>query len=164
MKLLYFLLMGFIVINLTACSQKTFRTGTIYVTPFDIAGYKTSDPVDIREDVVKGARDNLKKEIERAVLENSRMQLATECARGGYKLTGIIDEVNVETQRRLYKSFREFEVEIYGKLIRCDNEQVLEDFSASKSKNDMADLLESLAEKIVKHVQYDNTIQTLNSK
>ena len=159
MKRYCILLLALLISACASTTQKVERTGKVIIMPFETTDFVTSDPVDIRQDVVESVRDNLRKRLEHYLLRDSKMVAGVDCDGDSMKLVGKIREVNAETDHNyrfvMVKSTRKFEVAIKGQLLRCrDNSEVV-DFRQEEDGDNMKDIIDQLAEYVVDEIRYE---------
>lgn len=94
-----------VTLSLVAGCGKTYRTGTICVEPFVTAKFRTTNPVDVKQDVVDAIRDQLQLTIENKLNEESKLAVIADCARADYTLSGKIIKLDTAMQGSIGKSF-----------------------------------------------------------
>lgn len=146
----------------TACTPAPLRTGSLVINKFGIEDYKNPNPVAIRKDVAESLRDGLYRELLTKIKEDSKLNIAQDCSTADYELTGRFERINskIDSHYRLVLVTvnHQFEVEVEGLLRRCRSGEVVTDFSASEEKEDMENLIEKLADSIVKDIRKDATL------
>ena len=77
---------------------KAHRTGTICVVPFTTAKFKTTNPIDVKQDTVDVIRDQLMTAIQSKIAEESYLKVIDDCAKADYELTGRLHTLNTAMQ------------------------------------------------------------------
>lgn len=78
--------------------HKVQRTGTICVVPFTTAKFKTTNPIDVKQDAVDAIRDLLMTAIQSKIEEESYFKVADDCTKSDYELTGRLHTLNTAIQ------------------------------------------------------------------
>ena len=81
------------------------RTGTICVVPFTTAKFKTTNPIDVKQDAVDAIRDLLMTAIKSKIEEESYFKVADDCTKSDYELTGRLHTLNTAMQGSGGRSF-----------------------------------------------------------
>lgn len=129
------------------------RQGSIYIGKFEPRGFKTSDPVDIKQDVAEQVSVQLQEELGKWFVKDSKLIPSTACDPNGYQMIGRITKINSKFQRKMFaRTARKYEIEVEGVLSKCSGEKIQE-FSVEKEEDDFQNTLEELAEGIVSEVR-----------
>lgn len=137
----------------TSIAATQLRQGSIFIEKFEPRGFKTSDPVDIKQDVAEQVSVQLQEELGKYFSKDSKLTPTAVCDPNGYKMTGRVAKINSKFQRKmLARMVRKYEIEVEGALSKCSGEKVQE-FSVEKEEDDFQNTLEELAEDIVKEVR-----------
>lgn len=148
---------GLLVMTLSACAPThRDRVGAIVVQPFSLEQAKISDPVDLNPELTANLARMLHKYILDEIKEQPGLALVDSCETGDYSLTGRFDEMRVHTDydgvfRR--RSQREFKFEVNGVLARCDTGEVVKTFDVDEDDQDVSNLLDNLAQKVVDEIK-----------
>ena len=146
---------------LAGCTQAPYRSGNIVIHKFDTEGFKTSNPAAIDSRVVTDVREALHKELLHYTKQDSQLRIAETCSPGNYELKGKITEVSTEIDHQyrfvLVKTRSRFKVDIEAALFRCGTVAPDIEISTDELDENMIDLVEHLAEDIVKEFRYDRT-------
>jgi len=144
------------------CAQAPLRAGNIVIHPFETAGFKTSNPVDINDRVVSDVRDALHKQLLKYTKEDSALRVVDTCSPGGDELKGKILEISTETDHQyrlvVVKQRTQFKVDIEAFLYRCGSTAPFIDISEDVDDENMIDVVGDLAEAIVDKIRKDKTI------
>jgi hypothetical protein len=132
------------VLALSGCAEKTYRTGTIFVDGFNVDTYRSGRPMSVRQDVVMHVTEELAIDLNRSILEDSRLYAAPSCESGTYRLAGTISRIETAPS---------YELKCRGKLFRCDDGTEIDEFAVSAEKDDLDGAIASLAEGIVAEIR-----------
>lgn len=143
-----------VLLIISGCSQAPFRTGIVCVQPFETNRYSTSDPVEVKQDVVDKIELQLRKDIVQEILNNTKLTVLRECLEVDYILSGYIrrvdTQINQQTKGFLRKtsvSNRFYSIGATGDLKDKNNKQVIA-FDSDQSENSLHDVLEHIANDI----------------
>lgn len=150
----FVVLYSLLILLIVSCSHAP-RKGSVYINKFEVDNLKTNDPINIKLDVVQYIREALYKELQRSLIEESNMMLATSCDNAEYKLTGDFLTINTEEEGKFIgKTRRKYKVEVAGRLLRCDNNGIATDFSQEKDSDNLTEIIDDLADHIIDDVRY----------
>ena len=150
------------VLNIVSCTSVPHRTGTIVINKFETKGYRTNNPVHVKDDVVEKLRDDLHARILQYLTMDSKLRLATDCSSGDYELTGTFEDVDafIDSHWRLVTITVEqkFKVGVDVKLLRCSTKEVVVETDPDESDEDMKAIINEIAEDIIKDIRKDPTL------
>lgn len=157
-----------LMIGLTIGCAKVQRTGSICLEPFATAGFKTTNPVDIKIDTVEAIRDQIPAWFKRRIEEESLIKFVDDCSQADYKITGRLTQVDTAMQGGSYinpwtggrnnYSQRSFGIGIVCTAKNLKTAEVISEYDGYKHRKNLDDSLEDLA--------YDflHTIDTIPTK
>lgn len=78
---------------LAGCGR-AYRTGTVCIVPFTTANFQTTDPIDVRQEVVDSIAIQIPPAIANKLLDNTQLKFATDCSKSDFTLSGRLHTVN----------------------------------------------------------------------
>jgi len=148
---------------ITGC-QKNYRTGSICIEPFSTNNYKTSNPVEVKQDIVDAINEQIPPALRNKITENSKLIIDTDCTRADYKLTGSLTAVNTALQGSSGKNFflggrwhytqRSFGVGIICSIKNNNTLETILRYENYEHSEDLEETLDNLADEIVDQIKY----------
>jgi len=89
------LVLVIVAVLLAGCHGQV-RTGSICVEPFSTAGFKTSNPIDIKQDIVDALRDQIPPYFEPSIEKYTKLKAVSDCKTADYTISGKINTVDTE--------------------------------------------------------------------
>jgi len=145
----------------SGCAKQVYKTGTICIEPFKTVNYRTSNPVDVKQDVVDMIGTQILPELEKRILQQSKLKI-NECIKADFKLVGSVAKVDtvltsvrkvgwvsnwVDTQRA-------FSVEVKCALINNLDQKIIDEFEKSGKRDNLEQTIDSLTDDIVGEIKY----------
>jgi hypothetical protein len=164
------LIMVMILVTLAAGCGRIKRTGTVCVEPFSTNNFKTSDPVEVKQDTVDAVRSQLKPAIEKRIPDKTDMTIVDDCNKADYKLTGRIHTVNTAVQgsRTVISLFpgdigtisqRLFGVGIKSTLTNVKSLEIILEYDHYHNIEKLDTTLDHLAEDLSRNLEYVKNIK-----
>jgi len=151
-----------VIAALAGCAQHPMRTGSIVVNKFDIKGYQTNNPMQVKDDVLQRLSNDLHVSILKHITNDSKMTLAKDCQDGDFELTGKFEKVNVNLDSHwrvvTVTVNQEFDVDVRAELKNCKTGAKVVEFDADEDDEDMNNLIDNLGDSVVKGIKKDKTV------
>lgn len=162
------ILAAMVAVCMTGCaSQKIQRTGSICLEPFKTAGFKTSNPIDVKQDTVDAIRDQMPPWFKQRIEEESPMKFVEDCSQADYKITGRITTVNTSMQGATYVnpffgnrtnvSHRSFGVGVVCTTYDIKTASIISVYEDYEHGKNLDESLENLAHEFLHTIDYVKT-------
>jgi hypothetical protein len=145
------LLVMLVLLVLVGCAPHAMRTGAICIPPIATDDFGTSDPVEIKQDVVDQIEPNLRRAIIERIHSDTSLKVDKKCGPTDYILNLKFDRVDAMTSGRIARtvlgtftaSNRFFQLSVSGTLDKPGDSKHV---AIINEKSDMKPLDESVAD------------------
>lgn len=149
---------------LTGCAN--WRTGTICVEPFTTIGFKTSNPIDVKQDSVDYIRDQIPEIFKKQIEAETKLTVEADCSKADYVVSGRVEKVDTAIQgssgMNIFGGYRSISERTFGigiqglvkKNITSETVFIFDDYQHYSTLNNT---LWALSRKVLYGAQYVNS-------
>jgi hypothetical protein len=147
-------------VMLAGCFRHS-NTGTVCVEPFATSGFRTSNPVEVKQDIVDSVRDSIPSAFKKQMEAETYLTSESNCAKADYVVSGKITVVDtaISSDRDLFIIGRSHASRTFGVGIECsirDNKTsaILSKYEGYERPTLLEDTLYFLSRNVIQGIRY----------
>lgn len=147
------------------------RTGSICIEPFTTTGFRTSNPIVIKQDVVDVLRDQIPYHFKPSIERETLLKVVSDCANADYSISGRLHTVDTSTQGNnalsqfislgAMSSVSTFGLGIQGVVKNNKTSEIISTFDTYKQFGTLENTIWALSRVIIADIKYDNSKEAL---
>lgn len=138
---------------LVGCAGGPMRTGKICVTPVTSAGYTTSDPIEIRPDIVQQVVIMLQAEIIAQLGQEKSLSYIEDCAAANFILTTNLKNLSAKTELQYRTIEREYTLKVMARLDSRDQKPIINNIVSKHANHDLSVVIKKCAGDVIDDIR-----------
>jgi hypothetical protein len=150
-------------VMLVGCATKQYRTGSVCVTPAVTAGFETSNPIDVKQDIADAIGNKIRPEFKSQIEYYTKMTFVEDCKSADFAINSNLKtiETSVTDSRQIVPfisntgvSSRTFGVGLGGSFVDNKSKASLAAFDEYAYKSDLSTSITYAVYDAIKKVRY----------